>query len=254
MNTIPSFLDAAPGRTLAYDLVPAVDKALPMVVFLGGFRSDMLGTKAGFLKEDCRERGQGFLRFDYSGHGQSGGSFEEGTIGLWLEDALAVIDRLTEGPLILVGSSMGGWLALLVAKVRPHRIAGLIGLAAAPDFTAHIAEKMSPAQRAAMGKDGFFAVPNDYDVKPYVFTKALIDDGRRHFVLASPLDVAVPVHLIQGMKDADVSWDTPEKIKAVLPRAHVQIHLIEDGEHRLSRPEDLDLLKNCLAALNAQIL
>lgn len=179
------FLKAENHDDLAYVHTPPDDKGgqdRPYVMFLPGFRSDMDGTKALYLEEQCRKRGQGFIRFDYSGHGRSGGRFEDGTIGRWKEDARAILDHLLpQGrKAVLVGSSMGGWIALLLAKECPERLAGLIGLAAAPDFTREIEAEMNAGQKEEMAASGLISVANDYSDEPYIFTKALIDDGREN--------------------------------------------------------------------------
>ena len=168
------------------------DGRSPTVVFLPGFRSDMTGDKASMLARFCAERDQAMLRFDYAGHGASGGRFEDGTIGRWTGDALAVIDRLTEGPLVLVGSSMGGWIALLSALARPHRVAGLIGIAAAPDFTELLMwQAMTFEERASLMRDGVLHVPSQYG-EPYPVTRALIEDGRTHLLLSGPIALRLP--------------------------------------------------------------
>lgn len=213
------------------------------IVFLGGFASDMTGTKATFLHEKCVEAGLGFLRFDYRGHGASSGRFEEGCIGDWLDDALTVLDRLTQGPQILVGSSMGGWIALLMAKARPERVAALVGIAAAPDFTEDmIRPKMTPAQQQALVRDGFFYeddAPPDHRVP---ITKKLLDEGATRLVLREALTVRGPVRLIQGQRDTAVPWQTALKLAAHIGQEDVRVTLVKDGDHRLSRPQDLALL------------
>ena len=231
----------------------------PGVVFLGGFNSDMTGSKAEDLSAFCAERGQAFLRFDYSGHGASGGKFAEGTIGRWAADAEAVLDALTEGPQVLIGSSMGGWISLLLALRRADgaeresqaqgwRLAGLIGIAAAPDFTARIEEALPPGPRAAIERDGVWHRPSAYG-DPYPITRALLEDGRRHLLLHAPVPVTAPVRLLQGQQDADVPWDTALRIAAAVTGPDVQVTLVKDGDHRLSRPQDLALLRRTLAPL-----
>jgi pimeloyl-ACP methyl ester carboxylesterase len=223
--------------------------AQPTVVFLPGFRSDMTGDKATMLAEHCIERGQAMLRFDYSGHGASGGRFEDGTIGIWTNDALAVIDKQTDGPLILVGSSMGGWIALLAALERRDRIAALIGIAAAPDFTeALMWQALSFEQRATLMQNGVLHVPSQYG-EPTPITRALIEDGRKHLLLADPIALDCPVRLLHGQCDADVPWELALRIADELTSTDVRVILIKDGDHRLSRPQDLALLCETLAAL-----
>jgi len=219
------------------------------VVFLPGYRSDMTGEKATALAAFCAARGQAMLRFDYSGNGASEGAFEDGTIGAWALDALAVIDALSEGPLILVGSSMGGWIALLTALARPARVAGLVGIAAAPDFTETLMwAAMAPAERATLLRDGVLRAPSQYG-EPYAITRALIEDGRNHLLLTGPIAIDCPVRLLHGQLDPDVPWETALRIAERVTGADVRITLVKDGDHRLSRPGDLALLRETLAAL-----
>jgi pimeloyl-ACP methyl ester carboxylesterase len=221
----------------------------PTVVFLAGFRSDMTGEKASALAAFCAARGQAMLRFDYSGHGASGGRFEDGTIGRWTEDALMMIDRQTSGKLLFVGSSMGGWIALLAALARPDRIAGLIGIAAAPDFTeALMWRAMDPGQRATLMRDGVLQVPSLYG-EPYPITRALIEEGRNHLLLGRTVGLDCPVRLLHGQRDPDVPWETSLRLAERLDGTDVQVILVKDGDHRLSRPRDLTLLRRTLAAL-----
>ena len=224
----------------------------PTVVFLPGFRSDMTGDKATALAAFCAERGQAMLRFDYSGHGASGGRFEDGTIGRWTDDALAVIDRLTEGPLVLVGSSMGGWIALLAALARPDRVAALIGIAAAPDFTeALMWQAMTVEQRATLMRDGVLHAPSQYG-EPYPITRALIEDGRTRLLLNAPIALDCPVRLLHGQDDPDVPWELALRIAERVTGRDVQVILVKDGDHRLSRPQDLALLRRTLAPFLGQ--
>lgn len=238
-------LDRGDGVELAW---MRSDGAQPTVVFLPGFRSDMTGDKATTLAAFCAERGQAMLRFDYSGHGASGGRFEHGTIGIWLNDALAAID-LTEGPLILIGSSMGGWIALLAALARRARIAGLIGIAAAPDFTeALMWQALSFEQRATLMQDGVLHVPSQYG-EPTPITRALIEDGREHLLLGAPIALDCPVRLLHGQRDADVPWELALRVAEQLTGADVRVVLVKDGDHRLSRPQDLALLRETLTGM-----
>jgi pimeloyl-ACP methyl ester carboxylesterase len=221
----------------------------PTVVFLPGFHSDMTGEKATALAAFCAERGQAMLRFDYAGHGASGGRFEDGTISRWTDDALAMIDRRTDGPLILIGSSMGGWIALLAALARPDRIAALIGIAAAPDFTqALMWPAMSTEQRAALERDGVVHRPSQYG-EPSPITRALIEDGRTRLLLNAPIELDRPVRLLHGQHDRDVPWRLALRIAERVSSNDVQVILVKDGDHRLSRPKDLALLCRTLAAL-----
>ncbi|GIX08806.1 alpha/beta fold hydrolase [Elioraea sp.] len=222
----------------------------PVVVFLGGLRSDMTGTKATFLDGWCRARGRAFLRFDYTGHGASAGRFEDGTIGAWSADALAVLDRLTEGKVVLVGSSMGGWVMLNAALARPERVAALVGIAAAPDFTEDLLwERWDEGTRAALLADGVVTEPNPYDPAGYRYTRALIEDGRRHLRLRGPIPLACPARLLHGGRDEAVPWQTSLRLADRLAAADVQVTLVKDGDHRLSRTADLSLLGRTLGAL-----
>lgn len=214
----------------------------PTIIFLGGFASDMDGTKATYLEAQCQKRSQAFLRFDYSGHGRSEGAFEEGTIGSWRQDALEMVDYCTDGPLILVGSSMGGWLGLLVALARPKRVQGFVGIAAAPDFTRSIKNKeLSAAQLAELQEKGQTHLPNDYG-DPYVITKNLIEDGENWVLLDNTIELDMPVRLIQGKQDTSVPWETANKIADNLTSRDIDVNLIEDADHRLSRDQDLAVI------------
>ncbi len=242
-------LDRGDGVELAGTMLPGKG---PTLVFLPGFNSDMNGSKALDLAEFCAEQGQALLRFDYSGHGQSGGRFEDGTIGRWTADALAVIDRLTTGKILLVGSSMGGWIALLAALARPARMAGLVGIAAAPDFTERLMwEAMSPAERATLQRSGVLLVPSQYG-EPYPVTLRLIEEGREHLLLQAPILLDCPVRLLHGQQDPDVPWELSLRLAAAISGADVQVTLVKDGDHRLSQPEDLALLRRTLAPLLGQ--
>lgn len=241
--------DGAPA--LAYHRSPG---AGPWTVFLGGFMSDMTGTKACALDAFCRAERRAFLRFDYRGHGASEGAFTDGTIGAWVEDALAAVDALTEGPVVLVGSSMGGWIMLHVALARPERVAGLIGLAAAPDFTERLMnEEFDAATRAALLRDGLVHVPSDYDDEPYPITRALIEDGRRRLLLGAPIPIRCPVRLLQGMRDRDVPWRTALTLADRLVSDDVEVTLVKAGDHRLSTEADLARLRRALKALWAVV-
>ena len=227
-----------------------VDGGKPTVVFCGGFKSDMAGTKALALDTWCRERGQGFVRFDYSGHGESGGSFEDGTIGQWLADTLSVIDGLTEGPVILVGSSMGGWIMLLAALARPVRVTGLVGIASAPDFTDDLLwGDLSPAEQAGLMDSGRIELPSEYGDEPYVITRRLVEEGRRHLLLDDVIQIHCPVRLLQSLDDPDVPWETSLRLMRQLSHDDVRLTLLKDAGHRVSRPEDLALILDTLGDL-----
>lgn len=207
---------------------------------MGGFRSNMEGTKAGILSDYSRAKDRPYLRFDFLGHGASSGDFRAGTIGRWLADALAVIDRLTHGPQILVGSSMGCWIALLAALARPERVAGLVGIAGAPDFTEDLVwDRLDEAQRRRLLAEGELRYDSAYEAGQVPFTRALIEEGRRHLLLRGPIDLACPVRLLHGMADPDVPYTTSLRLAKCLAGTEVLVELIEDGDHRLSREADL---------------
>ena len=242
-------LDRGNGTELAWVRLGGFS---PTVVFLPGFRSDMTGDKATALAAFCAERGIGMLRFDYSGHGASSGDFLDGTIGAWAADALAAIDALTTGPLILVGSSMGGWIALLTAIARPDRIAALVGIAAAPDFTQRLMwDSMAPSERATLERDGVLYVPSQYG-EPTPITRALIRDGANHLVLTGSMPIRCPIRLLHGQADPDVPWELALRIAEQVETADARVILVKDGDHRLSRPSDLTLLGQTVAALLVQ--
>ena len=245
MNQTTGRLDRGNGTELAWI---KLDGQGPTLVFLPGFRSDMTGDKATALAAFCAERGHAMLRFDYSGHGASSGAFIDGAIGAWAEDTLAAIDALTAGPLLLVGSSMGGWIALLTALARPERVVGLIGLAAAPDFTQRLMwEAMTPAEQAALQRDGVLHVPSQYG-EPIPITHRLIEDGARHLLLTGPIPISCPVRLLHGQADPDVPWSFALRTAEQLQTLDTRVILVKDGDHRLSRPADLALLRQTVAA------
>ena len=215
-------------------------------VWMCGFKSDISGTKVLRLEQWANQAGHGFLAFDYSGHGQSEGAFEDGTVSQWRADALAAIDAQTDGPLVLVGSSMGGWMALLSALARPERVKGLVLIAPAPDFTEKLMwPEFSPEAQAEIMEQGFTLRPSDYD-EPYTITRALIEDGRKWQVLDKPIAFDGPVRILQGMQDADVPWTHAARLVDALTASDLTITLIKDGDHRLSREQDIArLLATC---------
>jgi pimeloyl-ACP methyl ester carboxylesterase len=232
------------GATIAYNRSGGIS---PGVVFLGGFMSDMTGSKALALEEHCKAQNRGFLRFDYTGHGQSSGAFKDGTIGEWAQDAIYAIEALSEGPQILVGSSMGGWIMLLAALHLKERVAAMIGIAAAPDFTDDLIDnELSDEQRRIMQRDGFVDVPSDYGDEPYTITQALIEDGRKNLLLNDVIALTQPVRLIQGLKDMDVPWKTALHLQEKLAGEDVEVTLVKNGDHRLSEPQDLERLTGIL--------
>ena len=245
-QTTPMILTREDDETIAY-CIDSGDSS-PGVLFLPGFRSDMAGNKARALVAHAQSVGQTCTRFDYFGHGGSSGDFRAGTIGRWRDDALAVLDRLTAGPQILVGSSMGCWIAFLVALARPGRVAGLVGIAGAPDFTEDLVwARLTDDQRRRLEQDGELVYDSAYEDNPVPFTRALIEEGRRHLILRTPLGLSCPVRLLHGMADPDVPFQTSLRLAGRLKAAQVTVELIEDGDHRLSRDSDLARM---LAALD----
>ena len=229
------------GATIAYR---RLDGGEPGVMFLGGFRSDMTGTKATALEAACREAGRAFVRFDYSGHGQSSGDFLDGTIGSWRDDAVAVLDEVARGRQVLVGSSMGGWIMALAALARPGRVAGLVGIAAAPDFTEDLMwNRYGEDVRGELREKGVLYMPSDYDDEDYPIAYKLIEEGRRHLLLHRPIAIHCPVRLLHGRKDADVPWMTASRFARQLLSGDVRVFLVPDGDHRLSRDQDLARLQ-----------
>ena len=230
-------LKSAGGDDLALHHSPG---AAPGVLFCGGFTSDMTGTKARALEAHCRASGRQFTRFDYRGHGRSGGRFADGTIGAWAEDACLVLDEATKGPQVVVGSSMGGWIMLLVALARPGRIEALVGIAAAPDFTDDLLlSGATPAQRADLERQGYWIEPAAYGGDPYPVTRALLDDGRERLLLRAPIAIRCPVRLLHGQEDEAVPWQTSLTLAERLESEDVVVELIKSGDHRLSTPADL---------------
>jgi len=226
------------GETLAWRRVAGRG---PTVVWLGGFRSDMTGTKAAALADWAADSGRAYLRFDYLGHGASSGDFQaKGTITRWREDALAVLDELVEGPVLLVGSSMGGWIACLTAMARPERVAAMVLIAPAPDFTEKLmAPGIPPEGRADLAKDEVWLRPSEYG-DPYPITRALLEDGARWSILGSePIPIEVPVRILQGGEDPDVPWRHALELAEALKGGDVTFTLIKDGDHRLSRDQDI---------------
>lgn len=241
--TAPAFLDVD-GSSIA---VRHMAGSAPGVVWLGGYKSDMLGTKAETLADWAGKEGRAFLRHDYSGHGESGGAFADGTISKWLSQSLAVFRHFTQGDQILVGSSMGAWIALRMVqelrKAGDTSVVGLVLLAPAPDFTAELVEPvLTEAQKRDLAGKGYFEEPSDYSAEPYIYTRALIEDGRGNLVMTGPIDTHCPVHILQGLVDADVPASHALKLVSLLPADDVTLSLIPDGDHRLSRPQDLDML------------
>lgn len=244
----PSYLTSPTGRRLAY---VKTEGAGPGVVFLGGFASDMSGTKATHLEAWARAQGRAFLRFDYSGHGQSEGAFSDGTIGAWAEDAAAVISAVTEGPQILVGSSMGGWIALLLIRRGLLDVSGLVTIAAAPDFTEDgFWEGFSTAARQELMTHGSLQVPSDYGA-PYVITRALIEDGRRNMVLREPLALSMPARFLQGTADKDVSTAVALRLLDHASGSDLRLTMVKGADHSFSSPQCLRLIETAIAEVVA---
>jgi pimeloyl-ACP methyl ester carboxylesterase len=243
-------LERPDGETLAWR---RVDGAGPTLVWLGGFRSDMTGTKAQALADWASANGRAYIRFDYLGHGASSGDFRtKGTITRWREDALAVLDQLTQGPVVLVGSSMGGWIACLAAMARPNRMAALLLIAPAPDFTEKLmTPEIPPDGHAALAADGVWMRPSDYG-EAYPITRTLLEDGARWSILgAEPVPIEVPVRILQGGADPDVPWRHALELAQAIRSQDVVFSLIKDGDHRLSRPRDIERLLAAVTELTA---
>lgn len=243
----PEFLSRPGGAALAYRRVSG---AAPGIVFLAGLRSDMTGNKAVFLDDYCRLRGRAYVRFDYFGHGISSGDFARGTVGRWAEDAVAVIDALTEGAQILVGSSLGGWIMLLAALARRDRVRALVGLAAAPDATEDLLlPRLDPAQRRELAAKGSVTLPSEYDPAGYTYSRNLIEEGRRHLLMRGTIALDCPVRLLHGIGDTSVPWQTSLRLAERLASRDVALTLVKDGDHRLSTVADLARLGDTLDRL-----
>jgi pimeloyl-ACP methyl ester carboxylesterase len=241
----PTFIEVGEGAAARRIAVRARQGAAPGLFWLGGFHSDMQGTKALALDEWAAGHGRACVRFDYSGHGESGGAFIDGTIGRWLEESVAVFDRFCRGPQVVIGSSMGGWMALLLARelarraASPASLAGLVLIAPAPDFTEQLMwNGFSPAIRNEIETTGVWLRPSQYG-EPYPITRALIEEGRNHLLLGSAIEVGCPVRILQGAQDPDVPWQHAFALTHRLPSDDVVLTMIQDGDHRLSRPQDI---------------
>lgn len=236
----PSFLTTSDNRKIAYHLTTGQG---PTVVFLGGFKSDMEGSKALHLEAWAQQQGRAFLRFDYSGHGQSSEDFLDGCIGDWTNDAIAVIEAVTEGPVVLVGSSMGGWICLILARKLQDKICGIVGIASAPDFTEDsMWATFSEAQRNELAQNEQIALPSDYSDEPYIITRRLIEDGRNHLVLRAPLPLPFPVRFLQGTADTDVDQSVALRLMNHATGDDMRLTLVKDADHRFSTPDCLDLI------------
>jgi pimeloyl-ACP methyl ester carboxylesterase len=246
-NAKVKYIISADDRKIAYHKISGKQ---PTVVYCGGFMSDMEGTKAIYLEQCCRELGLAYIRFDYSGHGLSSTDFKEGTIGKWKEDALAVIDQLSEGSLIIVGSSMGGWIGLLISLARKERIHAFIGVAAAPDFTrALMWDTFTDEIKRGLITEGFYYQPSEYSDEPYIISHTLIMEGDNHLILNKPIDLNCPARLFHGKLDKDVPPKWSSFIAENMTSDDVTLYINETGDHRLSSSEDLDRLKSALIEL-----
>ncbi|MFC2953923.1 alpha/beta hydrolase [Marinicaulis aureus] len=249
MTGVKEFLDGPHGR-LAYRQRAGEDAGRPGIVWLGGYRSDMLGTKAEHLDQWAQANRRSYLRFDYSGHGESEGRFEDGSIGDWAADALAIIDAKTQGSQILIGSSMGGWIAALTALKLPDKAAAIIFIAPAPDFTEKLMwPSFTAAQQETLMQDGKLELPSDYSDEPDLYTRKLIEDGRNHLIMDGPVAIRCPVRILQGMKDDAVPYIHALHFAALLESDDVEILLTPGGDHRLSTPPDLERLTRTLDRL-----
>ena len=255
MDDTPKVLQVGAGALSRAIAVREAPGGSPGILWLGGFASDMKGTKAQAVATWAHANGRGCVRFDYSGHGESGGRFVDGTIGLWLEDSLAVFDALCHGPQILVGSSMGGWIALLLARALKARatngaasIAGMVLIAPAVDFTeALMWKRLPPDAKRDIEEKGVWQRPPEYDQDGYPITRALIEDGRRHLLLDGLIETGCPVRILQGVMDDSVPWQHAVEITSRLAQDDVVLTMVKDGDHRLSRPEDIERLIAAIA-------
>lgn len=244
----PDFLKTKTGEKIAYRSVHLDHKKdKPVIIFLPGFKSDMQGSKATFLEEKCFDSQTAFIRFDYRGHGESEGAFADFTLSDWVDDAQLILNALVpESDCIIIGSSMGGWLALRIAEHNAQRIKALIGIAAAPDFTAEIKAQLNADQKQSLEIRGYFTQDNEYSDDPYIFTKRLLDDGDQHLMLSRQINYNGPSFLLQGMQDSAVAWQKAYNIEKALISDEVDIHLFENGGHSLSEDEQLAVLWSCV--------
>ncbi len=246
---IPGTLPGPNGNRIAY--VTTNGKA-PGIIFLGGYMSDMTGAKALSLEMLCREIGHAYIRFDYSGHGLSEGIFRAGTISTWTNDAIAVLDNIAVGPQILVGSSMGGWIMLLVALARKKQIAGLVGIAPASDFTRRLVEdELTDEQITEIYRDGSTTIKSPYAEEPYLFTRSLLEDGAKHLLLDRKIELSCPVRLLHGLLDSSVPWQSSLALANSLTSRDIELTLLKTGDHRLSSDSDITRLRKIVADLIA---
>ena len=247
MGSSSGILTRRDGATIAYRR--SLGKG-PGIVFIHGLRSDQSGSKALAIEAHCAEQGRAFLAFDLYGHGASSGRFEEGSIGLWCEDVVAALDALTDGPQILVGSSLGGWLMLLATLRRPEKVAALLGIAAAPDFTEDLMlQEFDDEQRQALAQHGQVMIEDCYGGEPYAITRHLIEEARSHLLLREEILIDCPVALVQGQQDPDVPWDTALRLAECLSSEQVTVTLVKSAGHRLSEPDNINLILQTLERL-----
>ena len=246
MFSKPQFLNTSSGNVIAYHQTQGKTNK-PGIVFLGGFMSDMQGSKACALEAFCQKNNLNFIRFDYVGHGQSSGQFTDGTIGLWKENVLSVLDQLTEGSQIVVGSSMGGWLMLLAALARPERIVGLLGIASAPDFTETLIwNALDETAKKQLQHGPHYLMKSDHGDNPYPITMDLIEDGRQHLLLHNTIPINVPIHLLHGANDKDVPAEISVTLSQKLTSDDVHLQLVPNADHRMSGKKEIALLCNTL--------
>jgi len=246
----PASIACKDGTELAYHHSPGNE---PGVLFCTGFRSDMTGSKAVSLGDHCRHHNQQFTRFDYRGHGRSGGKFTDSTIGDWLNDALSILDSVTTGPQIAVGSSLGGWISFLMGRARPERLAAILGIAPAVDMTRRVQAGLPNQAKRALEQNGVWMRPSEYEPEGYPITQKLLDEGANHILLPGPIDFAGPVRILHGIKDDAVPWTLSLEISAAMVSQDVEVTLVKNGDHRLSEPADIKRLLNSVDLLTAQL-
>jgi len=250
MADTPASIACEDGTKLAYHHNPGRE---PGVLFCTGFRSDMTGGKAVSLGASCRDRDQQYTRFDYRGHGQSSGVFADSTIGDWLNDTVAILDSVTTGPQIVVGSSMGGWIAFLLARARPHRIAAIVTIAPAVDMTQRTLANLPDDAKHQLEENGVWMRPSEYEPDGYPITQKLLDEGAGHILLNDPIPFAGPVRILHGMQDDAVPWSLSLDISDALVSNDVEITFVKDGDHRMSEPNGIKRLLSMVSAVSAQL-
>jgi len=251
MTAEPGQLRLADDHYLAYSVLAG---RKPTVLFLCGYRSDMSGLKASALADHCQQRNYAFVRFDYRGHGKSSGEFEDLTIAEWYDDALRIVDQIIDGPIVLIGSSMGGWVMSLVARARPERIVGMIGISVAPDFTHRVLEpSLSDQERSGLARDGVIYRPSEYDQQPYPVTARLLEQGQRYRVLEEDFSVRGPVRLVHGTGDVDVPWTLSLDLAERMQGDDIDVIVVKDADHRLSSKRDIQRLMALLDEIHTAV-